>query len=398
MKNILPNLSFLFLGILCFCQPKKENIPASDSYAHSKLNFDAMAEAILERSQLQDGERVLLIAKPGEFDSLIYLLKDKIRSSNAEFLGAISVTDDPPEGWSTDFSRACSGKSRDLLVQHMRNVDLGIMLPGVDTTHTPYVAMQMALRFGPSRTIHFHWAGAYHMDGSVLKRSQMVDELYQTALLFTDYDKLSKHQKQFENAARKGPIRVTTPLGTDIQFSIGDRPVTKQDGDASGSRSKHARNLIDREIELPAGAVRVAPMEKTVEGKIAFPDMLWGDVRVTGLVMDFVGGKAINIHATSGLEQVNKELQKSGTGASSFRELAVGLNPLLALPQVGIQWIPYYGYGAGIVRLSLGDNTELGGEVRGGYVRWNFFTDATVKIGDEIWIKDGRLIREVNKP
>lgn len=28
-------------------------------------------------------------------------------------------------------------------------------------------------------------------------------------------------------------------------------------------------------------------------------------------------------------------------------------------------WIPYYGYGAGVVRLSLRDNSELGGEVRG---------------------------------
>lgn len=396
MKNILPNVSFVFLGILCFCQPKKDNGPASDNYAAFpapfKLNLDAIANVIIERSKLQNGERVLLIAKPGEFDSLVYVLKNKIPSVNAEFLGAISVTHDTPEGWSTEFSRACSGKSRDQLVQRFKSVDLGIMLPGADTTHAPYAAMQTVLKYGSSRTIHFHWAGAYRMDGSVLKRSQMVDELYQTALLFTEYKKLTEHQKEFEIAARKGPIRITSPLGTDIQFLIGDRPVTKQDGDASGSRSKRALNLIDREIELPAGAVRVAPIEKTVEGEIAFPDMMWGDVRVTGLVMKFVGGKAINIQATSGLDHVKKELQKSGHGASSFRELAVGLNPLLAVPQVGIQWIPYYGYGAGIVRLSLGDNSELGGEVRGGYVRWNFFTDATVQIGDEIWIQDGRLI------
>ena len=55
-------------------------------------------------------------------------------------------------------------------------------------------------------------------------------------------------------------------------------------------------------------------------------------------------------------------------------------------------WIPYYGYGAGVVRLSLGDNTELGGNVGGGYVRWNFFVDATVSMGDVIWVDEGRLI------
>jgi hypothetical protein len=45
-----------------------------------------------------------------------------------------------------------------------------------------------------------------------------------------------------------------------------------------------------------------------------------------------------------------------------------------------------------VVRLSLGDNTELGGNVRGGYVRWNFFIDATVTVGTDTWVRDGRLI------
>ena len=55
-------------------------------------------------------------------------------------------------------------------------------------------------------------------------------------------------------------------------------------------------------------------------------------------------------------------------------------------------WIPYYGYGAGVVRLSLGDNSELGGSVKGGYVRWNFFVDTTVTAGAQVWIKDGKLV------
>jgi len=59
-------------------------------------------------------------------------------------------------------------------------------------------------------------------------------------------------------------------------------------------------------------------------------------------------------------------------------------------------WIPYYGYGAGVVRLSLGDNSELGGAIaaaagRPAYVRWNFFTDLTITVGNRTWVKDGTL-------
>jgi hypothetical protein len=82
-------------------------------------------------------------------------------------------------------------------------------------------------------------------------------------------------------------------------------------------------------------------------------------------------------------------MNAAGPAGRSFREFAMGMNPLLAVPERG-PWIPYYGYGSGVVRLSLGDNTELGGNVGGGYVRWNFFTDLTVTVGDHVWVRSGR--------
>jgi hypothetical protein len=186
---------------------------------------------------------------------------------------------------------------------------------------------------------------------------------------------------------------VTTPAGTDIRFRVGDRPVTKQDGDASAARARFARNLIDREIELPAGAIRVAPLEETVEGTIAFPPSLWSSERVEGLVLTLARGKVTEVRARTGREAVERELTGGGDAARSFREFALGMNPLLVIPTDGRQWIPYYGYGAGVVRLSLGDNGELGGNVRGPYTRWNFFTDATVTVAGDVWVRDGRLVK-----
>ena len=75
----------------------------------------------------------------------------------------------------------------------------------------------------------------------------------------------------------------------------------------------------------------------------------------------------------------------------AFRGVGLGFNPLLAVPGRA-PWIPYYGYGAGVVRLSLGDNTELGGTVTGGYVRWNFFTELTVSVGSTTWVRGGKLV------
>ena len=192
---------------------------------------------------------------------------------------------------------------------------------------------------------------------------------------------------------RSGIVQVTTPLGTAIRFRIGDRPVTRQDGDVCAARASRARNLIDREVELPAGAVRVAPIEESVDGTIAFPPTVWDGARVEGLVLTFARGKVTGLRARVGQDAMERELTAGGAAAKSFREFALGLNPLLAIPEREPRWIPYYGYGAGVVRLSLGDNTELGGVVTGDYVRWNFFIDATVTVGNDVWVRDGKLVR-----
>ena len=46
---------------------------------------------------------------------------------------------------------------------------------------------------------------------------------------------------------------------------------------------------------------------------------------------------------------------------------------------------------AAVSFVSLGDNTELGGSVGGGVVRWLFFPDATVRVGGEVIVRDGKL-------
>jgi hypothetical protein len=133
-------------------------------------------------------------------------------------------------------------------------------------------------------------------------------------------------------------------------------------------------------------------VEESVSGTIAFPPSQWSGNAVTGLMLTFEAGNVVAISAKSGQAAVEAEMASAGPAGRAFREFALGFHPLLAVPENN-PWIPYYGYGAGVVRLSLGDNSELGGQVRGGYVRWNFFTDTTVTIDGDIWVRDGKLVK-----
>jgi len=355
------------------------------------LDYSALAERLVQQMALQPGEKVLLLSQPGEFAPIIPLLRQAVVRAGGVDLGSWQVLGI----YDTTTDRKSAEASRAALIPLLQNVDLAVMLPGASAIDPEYAAMQDVLRAGHGRTIHFHWMAAgtpsaYPVPGHPIPPREVIDATYQNAVLHSDCRAIGEIQRRFAAALRSGEAHVTTPSGTDLRFRIGDRPVNFQDGDASAARAREARVLIDHEIEIPCGAIRVAPLEETVEGTIAFPPGRWGNQDVDGLVMRFAKGKVVEIRARSGKEAVEAELKEGGDAAHAFRELALGFNPELAIPADN-PWIPYFGYGAGVVRLSLGDNSELGGSVKGDYVRWNFFTDVTVTAGNHVWVRDGKL-------
>ena len=373
-------------------------LSAAPLLAQPRLTMDwqAMAEQLVTQLAPAPGEKILLVARPGQFDDLIPPLRYALMRAGAVDLGVIDVIEEPyPADWDGDLLAQSRDAARDAYREMLRGFDGAIMLPGARPDHAVYAALQDLLHEGIGRAIHFHWTqngSAFPLPGQPLPVQAVIDATYQRALLETDYAELTATQERFVDAMRGAEVRVTSPLGTDVRFRIGDRPVNFGNGDASQARTGQGVILIDREIELPAGAIRVAPIEESVNGVIAFPPSQWDGRPVAGLTVHIEDGRVAGVAAESGRDAAEAELAGVPEEARAFREFALGFNPLLAVPERN-PWIPYYGYGAGIVRLSLGDNSELGGTVTGGYVRWNFFTETTVTVGDEVWVRDGRLVR-----
>ncbi len=372
---------------------------APDAQPRLTLDYAAMARRLVTQLALQPGERVLSVAHPGTFAALVPHLRYEVMRAGGVDLGVVEVLAEPvPEAFDPAVLRAGAAAARAHYKAMFRDVDAAIMMPGASTAHPAYLAMQdwLADDLGERRgrrTIHFHWVegnSAYALPGQPLPDRIAIETVYQRALLDTDYPALAAAQRRFAEALRDQEVHLTSPAGTDLRFRVGSRPISVQDGNASAARAAAGVVLIDKEIELPAGAIRVAPIEETVEGVIAFPPSQWDGRPVEGLTLRFARGRVVDVRAATGREAVDAEMQKAGAAGRAFREFALGFNPLLAVPERG-GWIPYYGYGAGVVRLSLGDNSELGGTVTGGYVRWNFFTDITVTVGTTTWVRGGRM-------
>jgi hypothetical protein len=339
-----------------------------------QIPYDRLADRIVAALQVMQGERVLLRYDPATLGPLEPLVREKLTAK-----GAVVKT-------------LNYGPAPDLEAE-LAKTDIYIWLPAGPNADTPTDQRAILAKWlddGRGRQIHFHWSGGTQdRDGHVAEHSAEYDRIYAGALDI-DYAKLSRDQDKVIASLRAGDVRVTTPAGTDIRFRVGDRPFNKQDGDASKARMAHAKVRVDREVELPAGVLRVAPIESSVNGVIVVSKArLLEDAVATGIHLEFNKGRVVKATAQTGQKALDAYLASS-PALTAFRELGLGFNPkLVARKDAAV--LPYYGYGDAVVRLSLGDNTEIGGTVRGGASRWLFFDDATISVGHDRLVENGRL-------
>ena len=372
-------------------------------------DWKGLAQQIVGQLQLEPGETVLVIARPGLSTEIIPYLRYGVLEHGGIDLGTLQVPERPhPAAVATDTLRKGFPAVHDRYVDMLQGVDVAVMLPGTSPADAAYKAFQtlLANERGARRAIHFHWTDPYNalgnvsgligislVPGSPPPDIERVNRVYQRAVIDTDYSAMREHQRRFATAMRGALIRVTNSAGTDLEFRIGDRPIVIQDGDASAARMRRAITILDREVELPAGAVRVAPLEDTVQGVIAYAESHWNGHVVRDVMLTFRGGRIAKISAAQGREHVEAELRAVPQNKRALREFVLGFNRALAIDP-SAPWVGYFGYGAGVVRLGLGNNTELNGATGGSYVRWrDLMTDATVTIDGETWVRAGELVR-----
>jgi len=372
------------------------------------LNYAAMAARIIGALKLREGERVLIRYDPEYFNELIGPLRRQIRARGAIDLGALEYVESSAIRDTTSSGEAkraalFEAQSR-AFAQLLEAVEVYLWLPlRAGWRELPAAESHALQRWldkgGARRQIHFHWsAGSVLADGLAGEHVAALDSVYQEALDI-NYAALSTVQDRAIALLRSGTVRVRTPLGTDLSFRTGNRPFNKQNGEASNKqngeaspeRAQAAVVRLDREIELPAGVLRVAPLEETVNGRIVIPTARFGDKVVRQLKLEINRGHVVRLAADENLSVVEAALNAGGEAARRFRELGIGFNPRLHTTSY-TALLPYYGYGAGVVRLSLGDNRELGGTVAGDFVRWFFFPDATVEVDGRILVREGKLV------
>ncbi len=201
-----------------------------------------------------------------------------------------------------------------------------------------------------------------------------------------DYDKLRQREIALQGILLGQDIRITTKLGTDISFSLGDRKLETDYGDISRPGSFG---------NIPAGEIYTAPVEETVSGKIVVDGSIGG----IGVI-----NKPFVIHLKHGLidrmesmdvhddvfQQFLKVCEYDAPASKTIGEFGIGLNPGARI----IGNILMDEKVEGTVHFAFGDSFGLG------KTNSKFHTDLLVReptiIADqEIIMRDGEFVLDL---
>jgi hypothetical protein len=372
-----------------------------------RLDWEAMARKVVrDVLRLERHERVLISADPYCGGAMLEAVRAEIqRAGGIELATMLHWTPAltqlrKPDGTRPDLADAAAEDEAIRGLFGLADVYLWLQNDWRSPRATHTVGQsERILETWSGRSVHFHW---FHDPGNPdpdHPSNIALDHVYQDAVLTLDYGALRRRMRDLVARMAERELRVRTPDGTDLRFRTGAR-FHVNDGDASKAKAAAATSPRDREEEIPCGAVRTIPLRDSVEGVISIRKGFGFPTSGNGLDIDRWLDQGLRLHfergfirrvETDGDQAALDRAWSAETGDKDrLGEMVLGCNPLLRRIE-GLAFPPYHGFGDAVLRLTIGENIESGGENRSSLHRWLMFFDADISAGDDMLVSKGRL-------
>ena len=174
-------------------------------------------------------------------------------------------------------------------------------------------------------------------------------------------------------------VRISSPQGTDVAFSIDGRKGLSDDGRIARPGSFG---------NLPAGEGFIAPVEGLTNGRLVFDGSVWPIGRLeTPLTVDVVDGYATSFSGPAG-EQFRSMLDKHGPEAFAVAELGIGTNEAATLTGNVLEDEKIIG----TIHVAFGDNHSFGGTIRVSSHQDGVVLQPTADVDGTRLLEDGKLL------
>lgn len=376
-----------------------------------RIDWEAVARTLVRRIlALQRGEKVIISTDPYYGGAALDALRCEIQRAGALELASILH-------WTPTVAalRQPNGRHPDpeldrvetaAMKQLFACADAFVLLMndrrGARRTVATSQSDEVVNEWAGGRAVHLHWfQDPRHPDPSHPINLQH-DRVTEKALIELDYDWMRRYMERLVALASGRELRLTHPGGTDLRFRAGTRFHTNY-GDASRERMARFTSGRDREEEAPVGSFRFIPEPGSANGRVVFPRGKDGESPAlgrgfdpqpfseAGLAFEFRDGQVVSVETGGDAAALQRAWAAETGEKGGLGEVIIGCNPLLtAVP--GSTFLPHYGFGAGVVRLILGDNILSGGSARSSFHRWLMWSDASLEVAGQPLIDRGRQV------
>jgi leucyl aminopeptidase (aminopeptidase T) len=389
LRTTAPLIATLFATSLGFAQSPA---PVSPLSTQSVQRFHDIANLIVRQANLKAGQTIVISGSP---DYLPVMEDLAIQATRAGAATIISLQTAPLEAARRQPSAGHYGYNAPTQLEKdlMSKTDLFVAFPGPnDPTILPALSAQQRLAVDSStvawrkygnaqRTLFVNIPSERDTAGTGLTFAELSGARWNA--MQSDYTHMSQVGESIRSVLANGKrVRVTSPEGTDVSFSLQPNGVIV---DAIPSLVNRNNRQPKNFAVLPGGTVDAIIVESSANGKVrAAYDQCTLPVRDEAI--DVNRGRAENIHAGSDEACVQKAL--TGLRLSA---LGIGLNPALANVR-SPAGMPLETGGEGLVALYFGNNRNFGGNNTDGPVWYVPLAKASVSVDGKVIVRDGQFV------
>lgn len=213
----------------------------------------------------------------------------------------------------------------------------------------------------------------------------LAEMFYKGGPMAADYREIDKETRKIADWITKAKdVKITSPGGTDITFSV-----------------KNRNGMVDAGIftekgswgNLPSGEAYCTPLEGTANGKVVVEPNWYPDLKKKmtlvfkkGYVTEIVGGEKIGDEYRALLDFSKKE--EPYISRRNLAELGIGTNPNAKRPDNLLESEKI----RGTVHLAIGDNSHMGGKVSTDLHQDFIIPKPTWILDGKAAMKDGKLL------
>jgi leucyl aminopeptidase (aminopeptidase T) len=197
-------------------------------------------------------------------------------------------------------------------------------------------------------------------------------------------DEIAKKASKAVNKIRLAEkLKLTSPAGTDLEFSVKNRRLRVNDGIVD------EQDIADGALNasIPAGAVETTIVEDSANGRVVLDvPTPWAGRTIRRIEWTFQDGRVVTFNGDKNALELRRQWEAASGDKDRISMLTIGLNPKAKFGFTTNE------VAEGAIGVGIGGNEDLGGKNKRGFYYTGSMSEASLMLDGTVLVDKGKLV------